>query len=118
MMMYRGMSISVPGNICDTRKAINPARRAGKRKREKAYAEVQARNTPRKVVSAATMTLLSSHVANGWSAKTERKFSAEKCLGQGAMARNRSSAVAWAGRSAIARLWLPEKAIARTQRIG
>jgi hypothetical protein len=30
------MRVSTPGNICDTRKDIIPARRPGKRKREKA----------------------------------------------------------------------------------
>src|SRR5512147_1552491 len=97
---------------------MRPARRPGKRKREKAYPAVQARKTPRIVVAAATTTLLPSHRANGWSVITETKFENDQWPGHGATARSRSTHVGLAGRSAMARLCPPENAIETTQRIG
>jgi len=79
---------------------------------------VLARTTPRMVVAAATMTLLSSQRANGWSANREWKLETDRCAGQGMMARSRVRNPAPAGTSTIARLCPPDRATVSTQRIG
>jgi hypothetical protein len=118
MMMYSGMSMSTPGNIWDTRKAMRPVRRPGKRNREKAYPAVEARNTPTTVVAAATTAEFSSQRPKGWSANTPAKLDSEISLGQGMMARSRSKKVGSAGSSTKARVCWPENATVSTQRIG
>src|SRR6476619_6237284 len=112
------MSISVPGNICDTRNDIMPTRRPGNLKREKAYAAVQERKTPAMVLKTATTVLLRTQRANGWSVITETKFEADQCSGKGMTARSRSLNCGSAGRSAMARLCLPEKAMLMTHSTG
>jgi hypothetical protein len=118
MMMYRGTSSSVPGNICETRKDIIPVRRPGNRNREKAYAAVQARNTPTTVVDSATMALLKIQRRNGCSVSTSVKLLSDHWLGQGMTARNRSRNDGSDGTSAKARFWVPEKATLMTHRTG
>ena len=79
---------------------------------------MQARKTPSSVVKIATSALLSIQRANGWSLITEVKFETESFSGQGTTARSRSPAVGVGGRSAMARLCLPEKAMLNTQSTG
>ena len=79
---------------------------------------MHARKTPTIVVATETIALLRTHVAKGWSAKTEVKFEKEISAGHGVTARRRSQNVGSGGTSAMARLCLPEKAIERTQRTG
>jgi hypothetical protein len=79
---------------------------------------VQARKTPRKVVSAATRMLLSIQRPNGWSANSDRKLASDRCSGQGTTARSRSRKPAFDGTLVIARLWPPENAMVSTQRMG
>src|SRR5512144_894743 len=105
------MSMSVPGNIWDTRNDIIPTRWPGKRKRENAYAAKQARATPMTAVSAATIALFTIQRAKGWSVNTETKFEADQRAGHGRIARNRSRNVGSGGTSAIARFCRPEKAM-------
>ena len=79
---------------------------------------MQARKTPSTVVKIATRALLRIQRANGWSVITETKFEAETFSGQGITARSRSMARGFAGRSAMARLCLPENAMLKTQKTG
>src|SRR5437899_2537114 len=57
---YKGIDVTTPGNICDTKNARRLAVRPTKRKRDSAYAAEHASATPTTVVPPATTTELKS----------------------------------------------------------
>jgi len=74
--------------------------------------------TPTTVVASAMTALFATQRAKGCSDSTAVKLAPDQRAGHGVMARSLSQKVGSAGRSAMERLWLPEKAMVTTQSTG